>query len=212
MFTRISTAINKQRFVPTMNTTDPTISKPFVEISIISKQESSQNEKEILVQLIERISPIKEISTVWLGTLENPSIRVTFPSYDYFYRFYKRDFKILERVAKILESNMSNNKAILHSKGSVSNDNIFLILRYRTNFKKPMRESYRYKQWFSDNLGEKIWIEEIEDGFLHFYQTIEDFQRVILDLTQPSGVLTYICMKEDALDHKVSQQLLSLVS
>ena len=195
-----------------MNYPDQTICKPFVEISIISKQESSQTESEILTQLSKRLPSNEEISTLWLGTQENPSIRVTFPSYDYFYRFYKRDFKILEQAAEILESNLIKNQPILRTTDSKRDDNIFLILRYKTNFKKPMRESYRYKQWFSEKLGEKVWIEEIEDGFLHFYQTVNDFKRVILDLTQPSSVLTYICMKEDALDYKISQLLLSLVS
>ncbi|WP_371805168.1 hypothetical protein [Candidatus Lokiarchaeum ossiferum] len=195
-----------------MKSTESIICKPFVEISIISKQESPQNEREILMLLIERISSIEEISIEWFGSHENPSIKVTFPSYDYFHMFYRRDFKILERAAKILQSNMSKNRSILQSKEDMCKDNIFLILRYRTNFKKPMRESYRYKQWFSDKLGEKVWTEEIEDGFLHFYQTLNDFQRVILDLTEPSGIQEYICMKEGILDNKICQQLLTLVS
>ena len=62
-----------------------------------------------------------------------------------------------------------------------------------------MRDSYAYKQWFSEKLGEKVWIEEIEDGFLHFYQTKEDFQRVNLDLTKTSGILTWINMKKNVL-------------
>ncbi len=192
--------------------------KPYVEISIISKQDCSENESDILRQLLRRIATLDQVSVHWLGNQRNPTVRIIFPNIDYFTELYSQDFHVLEHTANILRKFSSKHIPLLKSREMVEfttdeqkNQDIYLILRYRTNFKQPMRDSYVYKQWFIDRLEEKVWIEEIEDGFLHFYQTKEDFQRVILDLTQASEILTWYHMKKDALTPQFSRQLLSMI-
>ncbi|MHA1732536.1 MAG: hypothetical protein ACTSU5_11365 [Promethearchaeota archaeon] len=63
--------------------------------------------------------------------------------------------------------------------------NVYLVLRYRTNFKKPLKENYQLAAKLAEIFHEGVYHEELEDGFLLFYQKEEDFVKSRLDKTNP---------------------------
>ena len=73
-------------------------------------------------------------------------------------------------------------KTVLKKKDK--DEKLYLILKYKTNFKGPILKNYSFTYKLAEMLGLSMSYEEVDDGFLLFYQSREDFEVGKIDLTQ----------------------------
>jgi hypothetical protein len=140
-------------------------------------------------------------------------LRVEYPSVDVFKVTYSRGVKLMDyAIQKIRELNINLEDFIPEQTDDVvPRGEIFLILKYTANYKAPMRAMYEYLRWFWDRLHEGITFEEVEDGFLHFYQQRENFQFTLLDPLNPGDFQTILQKKNIHLPNGFLQEVLSFL-
>ena len=73
-----------------------------------------------------------------------------------------------------------------------SEDPPYLILKYATNYKKPMHENFQYYQWFATQVKDYITYEEVDDGFIRFYKREVDFLNDNMIRTTKEGLQNWI--------------------
>ncbi|MCK5345346.1 MAG: hypothetical protein KAR20_18175 [Candidatus Heimdallarchaeota archaeon] len=145
---------------------------PFIEVEVINSKEDPA----ILLKVIEKkFDKITEGTIQWNGTEKNPILMLSFDTKEEFFQTYNKDIKIYECfMALIAEKNISI-EALPPNLNNFPADDLYAIFKYRTDFKEPIRKKYYYVFKILGLLGIKISYEEVEDGFVLFYQTQEDF-------------------------------------
>ena len=155
---------------------------PFIEISIISTIEKKKSKKEIIQQIKERFERTHNVKGIWKGTDDSPILRLDYPSEKAFLDGYTRDLDLFNKV--IEEINKGNFPfSELFSKGSKTDEisENYLVLKYYTNWKGPMVKNYQFTSKAAEIIGVVFNIEEIEDGFLIFYQRKIDYDANQID-------------------------------
>ncbi|MHA1647003.1 MAG: hypothetical protein ACTSVL_05470 [Promethearchaeota archaeon] len=154
---------------------------PFIEISIISTTEKEISKKEILNIIKKRNDLLSFNKTSWQGSSAEPILRLDYTSINMFEKNYQNTLKLAEIIRdSILNGDISKeelyqNVSLRNKEKTNRNLDPYLILKYKTNYKDPMRENYNYAIWYADFFKENIYIEEVEDGFLHFYYEKKDY-------------------------------------
>ena len=159
---------------------------PFIEISIISTTEKEISMKEILNIIKKRNHNSNSNKSSWKGTSSDLILRLDYESREIFEKSYQQGFDLLKLFMNKLQTNQITKESLFpqaiidsHNKGKQiieSGDSTpYLILKYRANFKEPMRKNYDFGRWYADFFQENVFIEEIEDGFLHFFLEKDDF-------------------------------------
>ena len=80
-------------------------------------------------------------------------------------------------------------------------------MKYQTQYKDSLRAKYEYSKWFEEKFRVQIYIEEIADGFLHYYKRKIDFLNANLDFLILEDLQQLI--KNQNL--KISQELINQV-
>ncbi|WP_371804710.1 hypothetical protein [Candidatus Lokiarchaeum ossiferum] len=177
----------------------------FLDISIIKTLETELSFKEILEIIKVRVEKTKELSCTWIGTDANPVLRLIFSSKDKYLRYSTRGFEFLDvlinNLTKEQITKMFTNK---YEEDIQDETKIYLVLKYKCLYKDPLRAKYKYNKWFEENFRCQIFIEEVEDGFLHFYKRKSDFTNANLDVTIPEDLKQWIKNK----NMKVPQELI----
>jgi len=162
--------------------------KPFVEISIVSLNDKTSTKREIFDNLITRFKKIKKCEVKLIENQENPILRLEYSDFDYFYDIYTREFTLYEYFIENYYKNQSIFDRILlpvESSTEKQDSNFYVVFKYRTNDKTPLRKNYQFTVWFAEKFKEEWFYEEIEDGFLHFYRKKEDFLNSNLNKCDP---------------------------
>ena len=158
-------------------------SLPYIEVSVVK----TQGDKLKILQILEKKAHTSKTGEVSLKkTPENPILRVVYPSEEVLLNVYKRDEYVYESAVKLVNMGVitpSKIKTVL-KKGTNNNENLYLILKYKTNFKAPILRNYSFTYKLAEMLGLSMSYEEVDDGFLLFYQTRQDFEVGKIDLTQ----------------------------
>jgi hypothetical protein len=155
---------------------------PFIEISIISTTEEKKTKKELIQKIKERFERTHDLKGSWKGTNNSPVIRLDYTSKKAFLDGYTRDLELFNIL--IDEINLGNfpfNELFpKDSKQDEITEN-YIVLKYITNWKEPMVNNYQFTSKAAETIGVVFNIEEIEDGFLMFYQKKIDFDANQID-------------------------------
>ncbi len=156
---------------------------PYIEVSVVQ----TQGDKAEILQILEDKAKItKNIDISMNKTSENPILRIEYPSEEILLKVYKRDEYVYESAVKLVNLGVITPSKIKNGlkNGLNHDDNLFLILKYKTNFKGPILKNYSFTYKLAEMLGLSMSYEEVDDGFLLFYQSREDFEVGKIDLTQ----------------------------
>lgn len=144
---------------------------PYIKISAI---QSIGDPIAILTKIKTKFENFHQVKTEWVKSSEENAFLIFFPSYDAYYMAYKRDIPFYERFLRILIENPNFLKEPLleSSKLNPMDDPIppYCILKYETNDKIPLRNYYQFIFQVGQQIGVQHSFEEIENGFILFYQ------------------------------------------
>ena len=156
--------------------------QPFIEVSVV---QTTDDKMKILTFLEKRTKSFHKVEIQWIGTAEHPILRIIFPSEQALIDGYARDQFIYEGVVHLInEGIITPTKISQVLMNDVNSDNLYLILKYTTNCKDPIRNNYRFTFKIAEMFGINMSYEEVHDGFILFYKDREDFEIGIIDLTQ----------------------------
>ena len=161
--------------------------------------ENSRNKLKILKILEEKAYASKTGEISLNKSPENPILRIEYPSEEVLLSVYQRDEYVYESAVKLVNLGVITPHKIktVLKKGLNRDENLYLILKYKTNFKAPILKNYSFTYKLAEMLGLSMSYEEVDDGFLLFYQTREDFEVERIDLTQFKEVKRQL-MERDA--------------
>ncbi len=188
--------------------------KLFLEIKVIQLHDPNCGERDILDIIKNRFEKIDSFQATWTGTDEHPKIRFDFSSREVFEQLYCRGLDLLDRVMGTIKNTGKDLNKFLFSdllKEVPDDKEIYLILKYITNYKKPMRANYNYLRWFAEYFHELTRHEEVVDGFLHFYKRRIDFINGNLDKLDPEQMRQWLKNRNTNLSEDVIQQFLALL-
>jgi len=187
---------------------------PFIEVDVVKLNDPSCNPRDILEMLKDRNVRHGTLDTYWIGTEDHPKLRTDYPSVESFEKAYHREMSLLDfAMQKIRELKINFDEfldpTILEK--PLPRGEIYLILKYTANYKAPMRANYSYQRWFFDQFHEGTTFEEVEDGFLHFYQRREDFMNTLLDSMNPSDLRQWLKNHKFNIPEDLLQEVLSFL-
>ncbi|MHA1613161.1 MAG: hypothetical protein ACTSVZ_02725 [Promethearchaeota archaeon] len=197
---------------------DPT----FVEINVQNTTDSEKSLHEILEPIANRneLNPYNTVS--YVGTEENPIIRLIYESIEDLEASYKESEVQLQKFLTLVENELFNldELKIIIKNGEKSGsewrmapqDEIYLILRYRTNHKSPLRQNYSFGKWFFDFFNDQIMFEEVNDGFLIFYHREVDFINSNYNKLNPVEIRLWLKGKNVDIDSDFMKKLLKLMN
>ena len=162
---------------------------PFIEVDII---QSLDPKYDILKQLEKRSSQTHQVQSSWSGTDTDPILRLDYKSKEQFIAGYTRDKMIYENFIKYinLQDISLNNKKSL--KNQNFDEELYLMVKYRTNYKEPIRKNYSFTFKIIELLGIGASYEEVQDGFILFYKTKDDYLIGQMDLLNIDKAIEYL--------------------
>ncbi len=186
---------------------------PVIKIEIISTTDTKRSKYDILSEFQDDLENTYGIDVVFDKTSENPSLNILFSSKELFLTVYERDMSvygcILENIINHslnLEEYFEEAKLIKKSHDFIPGSKInYIVLKYSSNWKDPMRRNYQLTTRVDNLFGIQSAIEEVEDGFLKFYRTREDFEDSKLDNLSRKGWETWLKLKGIALSSNFAQ-------
>lgn len=158
------------------------VNLPFLEITVEVLEDETLSKSQVLSLIEKRIEHATKITPKYLKSPENPILRFDFPTISAFEQYYTRDSALFDMYIQYRER--EGLKILEQSKSvhpSVELESIYLVVRYRTNFKNPIRTNYRFVMSIIPLLDIRISYEEISDGFLLFFKRKEDFEDMAVD-------------------------------
>jgi len=151
---------------------------PFIEYEIMDLK-GPETKKEILEYMECRFRKFQNANYSWRGDLDNPILRLEYANEEEFLETNTRIYPFFSTILEFIQANKLSLPDIqFKSKpnSSESIEGVYLTLKIHTNHIHELRQNYL----FSSKIAELIHIattsEEIEDGFLIFYQDREAFE------------------------------------
>lgn len=200
---------------------------PFIEIELISTTETALMPKDILEIIKKRFEKTHNVKTSWAGTETTPIVRLNYVSLDALVKGYSRDLFLFNYFIELMNAdpewlqellNLVNFSAVgqtsLNSGESLdacTEPNNYVVLKYRTNYKDPLRKNYQFTSKIAQILGENVCIEEIDDGFLYFFQTKGSFEDANFDKLQPAELRMWFQKKGLNPEHPKIRPIFDLV-
>ncbi len=192
--------------------------EPYLQISVISTCEANRSHKQILKRFKDRFERVHKISGQWLDVHGNLVLELIYPSIDRFVKCYHSGFDILSKLAEDkqfghLKLREIFTKAIASKNMETDNphDKNYVVVKYQTNYIKPMRVYYQFVSNVARLLGIMYSIEEIENGFLLFFQRKIDLIGAQLDPTNYDEVKEWIQFLNIDLKEESIQKLLEYI-
>ena len=138
--------------------------------------------------------------TIWGG------IFARFDSIENFEAVYTRAFPIMDRIMQLVLDQGFDLSSFFPDDEINSEDPPYLILKYATNYKKPMHENFQYYQWFATQVKDYITYEEVDDGFIRFYKREVDFLNDNMIRTTKEGLQNWIESKRAKIPPKLCRK------
>ena len=165
------------------------VAHPYIEIEVINTKEDNLTKKDLLNNKKNDFKTGADLTFKWIGTLDNPILHIEFGSKNAISNFYHQEIPFYETVMKYaadLEKYLRPQfyrSQDTHSEKVITTDysEIYIVLKYTTNFKEPLRNYYRFTVPVGNLIGAPISIEEVEDGFLHFIKSQELYEGINLN-------------------------------
>lgn len=167
--------------------------KPYIEISVI---ESKIPPMEILTAIQEKFrQPPYSAQVQWKSCTHNVDQKflfVEFESQTAMENAYNAEIPVYDGFLELLTSEQftqSEFKTLFPLPiPAVPSDEIYLVLKYTTNFINVLRVNYQYIFRIASMLGIVISYEEIMDGFIFYHARRADYELTLLPLNQPAKV------------------------
>ncbi|MCF2141828.1 MAG: hypothetical protein K9W44_17385 [Candidatus Lokiarchaeota archaeon] len=201
----------------------------FLEISIISKSDKQQSDLKILNIVKENICNYAPYPPKRAKITKIPSVYLEFDSKNAFEALYEKDYLIYSYLYEnILKSNLILNHNSLKNKDLTSNqvnradfshesslkqeysDN-YIVFRYKTNYKEPLKRNYDLIYKVNEILGLNIVNEEIHDGFIRFIQTEKDFKALLSGNDDLSRWMSFLKTLNLNLEHPTVKKFLQII-
>lgn len=158
------------------------------------------------------------VDVSWSKVGDQLSIIVNYPSLEYFKKCYKANMEYLGKIVDIVQqhnfplselfTNESDELCLQNDEGIDQNYAVFM---YKTNYPKPMRESYQFTIKSVNLLGAQYYIEEIEGGFLIFYGREDDFLAAQVDKSNLQEIKEWLLRKNIDINHPAVNELIRLM-
>jgi hypothetical protein len=164
---------------------------PYLEAQILHSKDPKSKILDFLKQKYSRFD-CTQCSIVNSDT--DSRVLVEFSSLDCMQKTYGEYSKIVEQFFKLMQEKQEDFHFFDFSKSDtnqnsgksedidIDGNSLYLVIKYRTNAKDVIRTKYRFTYKIVDLVGIKSSYEEVEDGFILFYATEEDFQLTQMDL------------------------------
>ena len=111
---------------------------PYIEVTVVQ----TTNDKMKILRLLEkRTKNFHKVEILQTGTDDNPILRVNFPSEQALIEGYTRDQSIYEGIVHLANEGVINPKKISQVFKKDPTEELYLILKYTTNFKDPLRNN-----------------------------------------------------------------------
>lgn len=169
-------------------------------ISVEKLNSNSFTIPEILNKVKEGIDSFHILTTEWESPSQNVLI-ANASSMQEFESYYQGWFPLWDFIQRIESSQNVAFADFFPKEWSEDplNEHIFLILKYQSRLKKPMRANYQYFNHFNQILKNLIYYEEIEDGFLWFYKRPCDFIQDHMDRLSKEGLVKWLQFKKSTM-------------
>ncbi len=163
--------------------------KPIIQISIIDSTESRSNYKEILEKVALRCKKYSKAIIEWLNIDGFPVLQISYPTLEDLEQVYEAKTKLVNKTMEVFQSNRDSFDKLISQAFKTgaqhepkNSSKPFITLKYSVNYKEVLLNYYNYANPVGNFLGSQFFVEEIEDGFLLFYDRKEDFLVHQLDL------------------------------
>ena len=188
------------------------MSHPYIEIEVLSLRDPKLAEKEILQSIKLRAEKIHPYPVVWHGTEEHPKLYMEYPSVEILTSTYNAGIAslnhIMESLNKGLEFPMGKLVGPKDFEKNYEEKDVYLTLKYRANFREPMKKNYQMSNKVAKILGTRFYIEEVFDGFLMFYKFKEDFEIAQIDREDSREIINWCKLKNFSPENPVVKDLL----
>ncbi len=154
---------------------------PFIEISIISTTEKIKTKKELIQKIKNRFERTHDVKGSWKGNDDSPILRLDYSSEKAFLDGYTRDLDLFNLIVEEINKGKFPFNTLFSKSSKTDGSENYLVLKYYTNWKEPMIKNYQFTSKAVETIGVVFNIEEIEDGFLIFYQKKIDFNANQID-------------------------------
>lgn len=165
---------------------------PFIEAKVIDCQDDKMS---ILTQLEEKAKNRLDVKISWdFSEQSDPILRVDYESKEAFWKSYTRDKIVYETFVNFLQQKEITIPELFPKKGKISNEDtdLYLILKYSTDLKEPIRLNYNFTYKIVDFMNIQASYEEVFDGFILFYKERKDFEHASLDLMNIDHIKTWL--------------------
>ena len=166
--------------------------RPYLEAQILHCKEP----KSKLIDFLKRKSDrFKDAQSTIIHSDSESTIFIQFSSYESMKQAYTKDYEIVEKFFQVMQEKKEDISNLFDFQPSISTQNsnqskvnvinendLYLILKYKTNAKDVIRTKYNFTYRIVDLVGIKSSYEEVEDGFILFYATKDDFLLTQMDL------------------------------
>ena len=168
---------------------------PFLEVQVIQCKDPKLD---ILKILEDKANKRLDITLKWVGSEENPILRVDYDSIQAFYKTYTRDKLVYQTFVNFLQKRDITILELFPKQPIIDNEDpdLYLILKYKTDVKEPIRDNYNFTYKIIDFIGIKTSYEEVQDGFLLFYKDKQDFLDASMDLMDIPQIIDWLKEKD----------------
>ena len=191
---------------------------PYIAVTVVQTLETIQTKKELLQYIKARFEETHQTIGSWQGDESDPILHLAYPSKEAFQAGYSWGMGVVEKILQLdqeghdiqnVEWFPKDEPQIHPDESSEENSEIYLTLKYRTNWKTPMRGNYLINRKMAQILGTKFYVEEIEDGFLIMYKRKIDFEFAQINRMNFESVLNWIVKNNIDENHPIIQNLLA---
>ncbi|MHA2018865.1 MAG: hypothetical protein ACTSXY_11385 [Promethearchaeota archaeon] len=196
--------------------------KPFLEISLISTAEKKKTALQIMKKFQKNFEECYKINTSIRMEEKTPIIRVEFTSKDEFLAIYERDLDIYEFLLENVingsldleefKTEQLNSKLKIKSGSEQIDKENYIVLKFTSNFKDPMRKKYNLTTKVDHIFGVHSAFEEVEDGFIKFFERKEDFEDTMLDNLKRADWEKWLKLKGIGISTEFAKNFLNLLA
>ncbi|UYP45086.1 hypothetical protein NEF87_001371 [Candidatus Lokiarchaeum ossiferum] len=193
---------------------------PFLKIQIVTTTDTTRSKFDILEEFRKDLENTYGISVNLNETIDGHSLTIQFSSKNLYLTAYERDMSIYTCILENVNSGYLDledyfKEATLIQKPKQENsfafDKNYIVLKYTSNWKDPMRRNYQLTTRVDKLFGIQSAIEEVEDGFLKFYRRREDFEDSKLDNLSRKGWEKWFQLKGISLNSRFALQFFEIV-